>query len=201
MRFAMGEVVDLKPTRPDENFELIADCCRYSENIMSEDAVRKKWRYSEAEWEKLGADAALLEAIELEKVRRIRSGQQKRERAQVLITKGPDILDSIASDESASPRHRVDAIKTLDSFTGNTPEAAAAADRYIITINLGGDHVEHYNKSLTVTTEDPDDISHNSTPGHFVPGAAPQPKAITSKPAAARSKTPEEIAIDSLIGD
>jgi hypothetical protein len=117
----------------------------------------------------------------------------------VLITKGPDILDSIASDVSASPRHRVDAIKTLDSFTGNTPEVAAAADRYIITINLGGD-IEHYNKSLTVTADDPHDISHSNSSA-IEPAPAAIAIAIASKPPAATSKTPEEIAIDSLIGD
>ena len=40
-------------------------------------------------------------------------------------------------DASASPRHRIDAAKALDDFAANGPEAAPAADRFQIMINLG----------------------------------------------------------------
>jgi hypothetical protein len=55
-----------------------------------------------------------------------------------LIVAAPDILNGIATDPSASAKHRVDAIKTLDSFTGS-PAAAAEQERFFITINLGAD--------------------------------------------------------------
>src|SRR3954467_5687252 len=102
----MGELVDLysQPARLEENLEFVSDCCRYVENIATEESIRKKWHFDNTTWAKLGNDEKLIEAIEAEKVRRIKNGQQKRERAQVLITKAPDILDSIATNENASPR-------------------------------------------------------------------------------------------------
>ena len=153
----MGEIIELhhgQPAHPEDNQEFVADCCRYAENILSEEAVRKKWHFDNATWEKLGSNDALVEAIENEKVRRIRSGQQKRERAQVLVTQAPDILNSIMSDPAASPRHRVDAIKTLDRFASNGPESAPASDRFVITINLGSD-VLKFDKSIA---PDPNDV-------------------------------------------
>jgi hypothetical protein len=60
-------------------------------------------------------------------------------------------------DANASPRHRVDAIKTLDQFAANGPEAGAAdSTRFIIQINLGDDHVERYNKSRAIDADDVD---------------------------------------------
>ena len=78
----------------------------------------------------------------------------------MLITKAPDILDGIMNDPAASPRHRVDAIKTLDGFTTNPSEGAAAAGLFQIMINLGNDHVEHYSKSITI---DPGDTGPHDT--------------------------------------
>jgi hypothetical protein len=162
----MGEIIELhhgQPAHPEDNQEFVADCCRYSENILSEEAVRKKWHFDNATWEKLGSNDALVEAIENEKVRRIRSGQQKRERAQVLVTQAPNILNSIMSDPAASPRHRVDAIKTLDSFASNGPESAPASDRFVITINLGSD-VLKFDKSIAPDPNDVDPHHIDHTP-------------------------------------
>ena len=69
-------------------------------------------------------------------------GNSKREKAQALIVKAPDILDGIMNDPAASPRHRVDAIRTLDNFAANAPGQVAQADRFSIVINLGGPPVE-----------------------------------------------------------
>src|SRR5262249_20761552 len=54
-----------------EDVEFITDCARFAENLISEQAVRKKYHSSEEAWERLGQDDALVEAIELEKTRRI----------------------------------------------------------------------------------------------------------------------------------
>jgi hypothetical protein len=58
--------------------EFIADCARFAEGITSEAAVRKKYHFSEEAWERLGVDDKLIEAVEAEKVRRIRSGEAKK---------------------------------------------------------------------------------------------------------------------------
>jgi hypothetical protein len=115
----VDEIIDLKLTSLVDNQEFIGDMCRFQEGITTEKALRKKYRlFDEAAWEKLNDDE-LVRAIEAESVRRIRDGSAKREKSQQLITKAPNILDSIATDPNASPRHRVDAIKVLDDFAAN----------------------------------------------------------------------------------
>ena len=159
----MGEVVELHDqlVHLADNQEFIADCCRFAENILTEAAVRKKYRLAESIWEALGNDDILVRAIEAEKLRRIRDGSSKREKSQLLITKAPTILDGIMSDASASPRHRVDAIKVLDDFAANGPAGVPAADRFVITINLGSDTLR-FDKSIA---PDPNDIDpFNDTP-------------------------------------
>ena len=65
------------------NAEFVADCCRYAEGILSKQDVKRKWHFADDTiWTKLAKDEALIEAIELEKTRRIRNGQAKREKAQ-----------------------------------------------------------------------------------------------------------------------
>src|SRR5262249_7437806 len=80
------------------------------------------------------------EAIELEKVRRVRSGAAKREEAQQLIVQAVDVLGGIALDSSANARHRIDASKALDSLADPGPtHAPDSGERFKIVINLGND--------------------------------------------------------------
>src|SRR5262249_38727764 len=115
-------------------------------------------------WTELAKDEALIEAIELEKTRRVRNGQAKREKAQQLVIAGPDILSSIASDKSASPRHRVDAIKTLDGMSDTGPQTTPAAERFIIQINLGEDYRLKFDKSRAPVANDKDVEIIDDTP-------------------------------------
>jgi hypothetical protein len=98
----------------------------------------------------------LCERIEDERLRRIRDGSCKRERAQQLVINAPWVLGDIMSDPAANNRHRVDAIKTLDSIATPPAQAAADSSRFVIQINLGDDHVEHYSKSRTIDANDVD---------------------------------------------
>jgi hypothetical protein len=122
-----------------KDHDFIVTMARFSEGLASEASIRKKYGFTNETWLRLGADDALFEAIELEKNHRIRSGEAKKEKSQVLVTKAPDVLDSIMMDAKASAKHRIDSAKTLDAFAANGPQAAAEADRFVITINLGGD--------------------------------------------------------------
>ena len=120
----MGDIVNF-PISLDSDLgrELVVDCVRFAEGLLDERVIRKKYRFTNDDWETLGENDALVEKIEAEKVRRIRDGSSKREKAQALIVKAPGILDGIMSDASASPRHRVDAIKVLDTFAANGQES------------------------------------------------------------------------------
>jgi hypothetical protein len=147
------------PTSILENHEFVVDCARYAEGLLSEKEVKKKHHFDDDTWARLGDNDALIEAIEAEKVRRIRDGSAKREKAQMHIVRGPDVLNGIMMDATASPKHRIDASKTLDQFAGNGPGATSQdSARFIIHIDLGGD-IETYNKSIEVNPIDtpPDD--------------------------------------------
>ena len=132
-----------------ENQELIEDLCRYSEGVLTEKQVRQRWHLANDEvWTSLGTDESFVERVALERVRRIRNGAFKRERAQQLITKGPDVLDKILSDERSNPRHKIDAVKVLDDLAGFAPQAAAEQEMVQVTINLGGGAVYRYGGSV-----------------------------------------------------
>jgi len=96
-----------------EDHEFVTDFARYSEGLMSEAVIRKKYRFDETTWERLGVDDALIEAVEAEKARRIRSGEAKREKAQQHIVKAPDVLNGIMSDPKANAKHRIDSAKVV----------------------------------------------------------------------------------------
>jgi hypothetical protein len=156
----MGDIVNIKPIRLEENQDFVRDCCRFQEGLLTEARMKMKYGFADGVWEKLGDNTALLEAVEDETLRRTRDGSTKREKSQQLIIKAPNILDSIATDPANSPRHRVDALKTLDSFAGGGQESAPAADRFVISINLTGDsgtpHILNFSKSLEPNAGDID---------------------------------------------
>jgi hypothetical protein len=169
------------PIDADQRRELVIDLCRFSENVLTEGQVKKKWRFSNDVWDKLGEDDGLVELVEAEKVRRIRDGSSKREKAQLLVTKAPDVLAGILEDPNASPRHRIDSAKALDDFAANGPAAAPAGDRFQITINLGTDLdgkpvIESYDKSISINAND-----DNTSDTKFAPQGLSS-KVIAHKP-------------------
>lgn len=142
------------------NLEFITDLARFAEGLYTQQDVKKKYRFDDDAWAKLGKDETLIEAIQAEKVRRIRNGSSAREKAQQLFVKAPDVLDSILSDDKASPRYRIEASKELRMVANNGPETIPAADRFIITINLGEDHKLVINKPIAVGPDDGEIINH-----------------------------------------
>jgi len=147
-----------------DNQEFLADCARYAEGLYSKADVKKKYRFDDTIWASLAENDELVRAIEAEKLKRVRNGAAKREKAQQLVIAGPDILSSIASDKSASPRHRVDAIKTLDGMSGTGPQTTPTADRFIIQINLGEDYKLKFDKSIAPVANDKDVEIIDNTP-------------------------------------
>jgi hypothetical protein len=114
-------------------------------------------------WQQLGEDDSLIEKIEDEKLKRCRDGSSKREKAQQLVVKAVDVLGDIALNAGTSPKHKIDAAKTLDGFAANGPQVvspAAAIEKFQITINLGADVPPLvFNKSIAVGPE-PDDTNN-----------------------------------------
>ena len=210
----MGDVDDTtsKPVQLKDDLEFVLDLARFAEGgIVTEEAIRKKYRLLDNDaWEKLGEDDELVRAIEAEKTRKIRSGASKREKAQLLVVKAPDVVSSIMLDPAANPRHRLDASVALDKFAANPADnnPATTADRFIITINLSGDsgndHIEHYEKSIAIDVND--DNSDGTAPGHTgyksmdhdeLP--AKTPTRTIERETGKVEKTPLEIAIESMM--
>jgi hypothetical protein len=163
----MGDILQFPKNLIDDH-AFVVDMARFADGLLTEKQIKKKYGFNAATWESLGSDDELVEKIEAEKLRRIRDGSTKRERAQVEIVDAAPILGGIMRDPGANERHRIDAVKTLDALAANGPEAAPTADRFIITINLnsdGSDHVEHYDKSITINAND-------TTPQELLPFAS-----------------------------
>jgi len=124
-----------------ENEELIGDLCRYAEGVLTEKQVRQKWHLADdAVWESLGTDDSYVERVELERVRRIRSGAAKREKAQLHVVAAPDVLSGILKDPKANAKHRIDSAKALDDLAGFVPQRPGVEqDRVVIRIDLSAD--------------------------------------------------------------
>jgi hypothetical protein len=148
-----------------DNTEFILELCRFSENLTTEAAVRKRFRLPDDVWEGLGKDEELVAAIEAEKVRRIRNGATARERAQQLFASVPDTLGKIlnAADD-VSPRHKIESARELRAIAANTgPEAAPATDeKFTITIVLNADEKIRVSKATGIIPHDVETIEHDA---------------------------------------
>lgn len=156
----MGDVVDIKPIPTRDDIAFVQDMARFSEGLTDESAIRKKYRLTESDWEKLGSDDDLVRAITDEKTRRIRDKSHMREKSQLLVTRAPDVLSGILLDDSQSARHRIDSAKVLNDFCNGPGDTAPASDRFLIQINLGADTLT-YNKRIRPLEPgevDPDDV-------------------------------------------
>jgi hypothetical protein len=168
----MGEIVDLRGRSiPIEDDELIENLARFADGTLGQAAVKARHHLSEEEWAALGENDKLVELVEACKLRRLRSGATKRERAQIEIVDAPPILGKIIRGPNNNARHVIDAVKTLDGLaTGGRPEGAPASDRFQITIVLSadtqsGEIIEHYDKSIEVNPNDdtPQDATVTTT--------------------------------------
>jgi hypothetical protein len=150
------------------DYEFVVDLARFSEALLSEQAVRKKYHFTEETWTALGTDDALCKRVEEEKLRRVRDGSYKRERSQQLVTKAPLVADGIMMDPKANAKHRLSAAQLLDSFAGFTSENTADEERVIVTINLGSD-VLRFGGAVRPTPNDSDgEIIEPGVPGFML---------------------------------
>jgi hypothetical protein len=168
-RLAVSHIDSLSiPLDTELRHDFIVDCARFAEGILTEKAVKKKYRFDDETWARLGSDDALVEAIEAEKAKRIRDGTTARERAQVLFAETPTVLGSILHDDDASARHRIESARELRQIAANGPEAAPASDRFQIIINLGDD-VLKFDKSIEINPNDADPHNTDTTPQELLP--------------------------------
>jgi hypothetical protein len=101
-------------------------------------ATEEKVRLDDKEWEALADHEELQRAVGAQKEHRIRSGEAAREKAAHLFVEAPAVLGEIIKDNTASPRHRVDAIRELRACASGAEDTAKAdKEKFIISINFG----------------------------------------------------------------
>jgi hypothetical protein len=157
------------PTDTVANHELIVDLARFAETVLTERQVKKKWRFADEQWDALNNDA-VVEAVEAEKLRRVRDGSAKRELAQKHIIKAPDVLNSLMLDDKTNPKHKIDSIKAMEQLaTSGSQQGGGSGDRFIIQINLNGEDsagndVLRFDKALAPSPPLTDDDNASSKP-------------------------------------
>jgi hypothetical protein len=136
--------------------QFITDATRAGEGVLTDVDVGDRYEIDDAGWESITKSAAVARAIRSRSAERVRSGQAAQELAAKIHAKAPTVLGDILSDKSASPRHRIESAKELRmtaTGTANTENTGNNAEKFIITINLGADHVEVYEKEIRPVKE------------------------------------------------
>jgi hypothetical protein len=116
----------------------VTDCVRFIEGLLTEEQLRKKYQLDDASWQQLATNEPLQQRVGAQKEKRIRDGTAAREKAAHLFLAAPDVLSTIMTDATASPRHRVDACRELRATAAvgaeNKPDER---ERIHISINFG----------------------------------------------------------------
>jgi hypothetical protein len=117
----------------------VEDVCRHIETIISAEALRQKYGLSDDDaWAGLATNEELQRLVGARKEKRIRDGTAAREKAAHLFLAAPDVLSTIMTDATASPRHRVDACRELRATAQvGSENKPADGERIRISINFG----------------------------------------------------------------
>jgi hypothetical protein len=118
--------------------ELLRDCVRHVEGVLSEDDIKAKWGLTESDWEGLATNKFLLDLVRRERERRVFNGATAREVAQHYFAKAPTVLGGILNDSTISPRHRIEAARELrQAATGQDIAQTQDKENFVVIINLG----------------------------------------------------------------
>jgi hypothetical protein len=134
-----------------EGHAFITDACRAGENCgLTDHELAEIYKLTPQELETLANNPAVGDAIRRERAARVRSGQAAREIAAQHFTQAPTVLNSIMTDQSVHPKFRIESARELKAtaFGAEKQSPALAAEKFVITINLGAGHVETYEKDL-----------------------------------------------------
>jgi hypothetical protein len=135
----------------------------HHERLSGRRELAEIYQLTPRDLETLAGNPAVGDAIRRERATRVRSGQAAREMAAQHFTQAPGVLNALMSSESVHPKHRVEAVRELraTAFAEDARQtAASSAEKFLITINLGHGHVEHYEKELRPVKELPPTIEN-----------------------------------------
>jgi hypothetical protein len=143
----------------------VVDATRAAEGLIDDAQLMETYELTAEDLRTLAANKTLARAIQAERTRRVRTGLAARESASGYFIKAPKVLDSIMMDEQANARHRIEAVRELrQTAIPENQNAPSQSDRFIITINLGADCVETYNKSIAINPNDPEELPKSTAP-------------------------------------
>jgi hypothetical protein len=118
--------------------EFIADCARFTEEILTESEILSRWGLDRAEWESLSTNSVLLDSVQTERVRRIANGMAATDAARKYFSEAPHILARIMKDDASQPRHRIEAARELRATaTLEEKSQGLAGEKFTVIINLG----------------------------------------------------------------
>jgi hypothetical protein len=128
------------PLASDVGGAFVSDASRNKERLLSDQRLIEKYGLSMDTWKEIATIPAFKLAVAAEFERRTYNGDAARESAAKIFSEAPTVLDEILNDKQASPKHRIDAARELRATANVGAEKAGDdADRFVITINLGGD--------------------------------------------------------------
>jgi hypothetical protein len=143
--------------RSDVGRAFISDAARNSEGLINDGQLAEKYGLSIEAWRQLvKTHKALTQAVRAERERRVRSGLAAQESAAKVFAEAPKVLGDILQDKSANPRHRIEAARELrQTAIGNGETTPDPGERFVITINLGGEKLV-FDKTLAPNAPNPD---------------------------------------------
>ena len=130
------------PLESDVGAAFISDCCRNKERLVSDQLLCERFGITSDDLKTISANPAVRLAVSTESERRTRSGLAAQESAAKLFQEAPEVLGKILKNESASPRHRIEAARELRATAQPGAERAGdTADKVVVHINLGNDRL------------------------------------------------------------
>jgi hypothetical protein len=143
------------PLASDVGGAFISDCSRNKEKLLNDRQICERYGLTLKGWEKIAENKKVVQAVCTEHERRVRSGVAAQEAAAKLFATAPKILGDIMNNPYSSPRHKVEAIRELRATaTNNHENTPDSADRFVISINLGGDEKLVFDKERAPLTPD-----------------------------------------------
>jgi len=123
----------------------VSDCAKFTEGLLAAADIKSKWGLSDETWSGLEQNAAVLDAVQRERERRVMNGVAAIEAARREFVKAPSILGTILSTDEVSPRHRIEAARELRAIVSTDDVAnGGSGERFTVVINLGGDDRRTY---------------------------------------------------------
>jgi hypothetical protein len=136
------------------------DCCRFIENLIDEQQLRKKYGLlTDAQWRDLSEIEPLQLLIGKIKEERVRSGEAQREKAAIHWLAAVDTVHAIVQDPTAPSRARLDGARELRACAvGTADDKPDERSRFTININFGTAKIHREIELTPVKHDDGDDL-------------------------------------------